>query len=105
MKANSFGRCDECGEVFEDVFPNRTTGRASAGLDFPFRQLGYYGGFIDDMPWELWRDEENFHLCHDCAVKLLSALPNIFKKIQILFPHGTHSAEKNTCPMCVPALN
>ena len=105
MGVKSSGRCDECGEVFDDVFPNRKCGRSSSGLDFPFRQLGYYGGFIDNVPWEQWLDEEDFHLCHDCCVKLLNALPNLFKKIQNLFPLGTHQAEKNICPMCYIAQN
>ncbi len=51
--------------------------------------LGHYGGFTDCLP-EAQRNDEDWgdylvHLCHDCCVKMLEALPGLAHHI---FPTG-----------------
>ena len=64
----------------------------SIGHDF----LGHYGGFSDNFP----PDENGLaHLCHDCCVLMLNALPGLAK---FLFPNGGggHSSQFSDPPCC-----
>jgi hypothetical protein len=49
--------------------------------------LGHYGGFTDCLPDAHDDDMSDYlvHLCHDCCVKMLEALPGLAQRI---FPTG-----------------
>lgn len=65
------------------------------GLLFPFQDVGYYGGFTDNEPWEKER-QEPFKLCHDCVVNVLNAVPELAKKIT----PGHHPSPTQEAPCC-----
>jgi hypothetical protein len=72
--------CDSCGAERECDSANPTL--ISDGLILPFRSLGYYGGFVDDFPWEELDDlTEVFNICGDCVVTMLRALPGVAQKL------------------------
>ena len=58
--------------------------------------LGHYGGFSDNFPC----DEEEAHLCHDCCLKMLEALPGLAKH---LFPNGGGHPNMNGSGIEVPS--
>jgi hypothetical protein len=49
--------------------------------------LGHYGGFTDCLPDAQDDDLNDYlvHLCHDCCIKMLDALPGLARRI---FPTG-----------------
>lgn len=72
-------KCDECGEeqpaTQQDNYPD-------GGWSLPYETFGYYGGFDDNIGVLLGEDKPNdFILCHDCVVKLLTALPVLGAKL------------------------
>ena len=94
-----FRKCSGCDKSVETDTVNTT--RPVAGLDFPFRAMGYYSGFTDCMPWEEFKDEEDFVICHDCVVKVLSVLPAIREKISEAYGRGLHpTINSDDSPCC-----
>jgi hypothetical protein len=72
----------ECDSVNEHLI--------SRGLVVPFRDMGYYGGFVDDEPWEPWdRATEEFNICEDCVRTMLRALPGLARKVAARYPDET----------------
>lgn len=53
------------------------------GLSFDLVNLGFYGGFWDNFPTN--GREGLAHICHDCSVVFMRALPGLAKKI---LPNG-----------------
>ena len=54
------------------------------GWSFNYLTLGHYGGFTDcipDMNVEYNDYDYIVHLCHDCCVRMLEALPGLAKLI------------------------
>lgn len=49
------------------------------GWSFNYCDLGHYGGFTDCIP-DAGKDYK-VHLCHDCCVRMLDALPGLAKLI------------------------
>lgn len=71
------------------------------GWSLGHRYLGHYGGFSDDFPPE---EKQTAHLCHDCCVLMLNALPGLAK---FLFPaeysghpNANHSKGGISVPSC-----
>lgn len=67
--------CNECGKeqpaTQQDNLPD-------GGWALPYETFGYYGGFDDNIEVLLGSERPtDFLLCHDCVVKLLTALPNL----------------------------
>lgn len=65
--------------------------------------LGHYGGFSDNFPCDernLSTDKQYAHLCHDCCVKMLEALPGLAK---YLFPNGGGHPNINGSGIDVPS--
>ena len=61
------------------------------GWVMDFENFGYYGGFTDDVDVLLGdRKSRNWHLCHDCIVKLLNLFPALAKTINA----GQHPSEE-----------
>lgn len=74
-------KCSEC----ENFYPtNQQDGKLiDYGWTFNHLALGYYGGFTDSVPDDLydWDDDKyNVYLCHDCCIKIIQALPKTFEK-------------------------
>jgi hypothetical protein len=61
----------------------------SRGLVIPFRDMGYYGGFVDDTPWVEWSEDEAFNICEDCVRVLLRTLPGLARKVAARYPDET----------------
>ena len=51
--------------------------------------MGYYGGFVDDAPWEPWGEDEAFNICEVCVRALLRALPGLARKVADRYPDET----------------
>lgn len=78
--------CDNC------ATPAPTTQQQGHYIDygwsFNWLHFGHYGGFTDCLPD---KDEDSdsgryfAHLCHDCCVKMLEALPGL---AALVFPEG-----------------
>jgi len=79
--------CDSCGVVHECDSVNEHL--ISRGLVVPFRDMGYYGGFVDDAPWEPWGEDEAFNICEVCVRALLRALPGLARKVADRYPDET----------------
>lgn len=47
------------------------------GWSFNYNSLGHYGGFTDCIPDD--GIDYRVHLCHDCCVRMLEALPGLAK--------------------------
>lgn len=92
-------KCDACGEHVDSEsintrFPDR-------GLVFPFRELGYYGGYTDNEPWEAINGAEMLKICHDCVVKMLDAVPGLASRIAELYGTGLHpTSNADGTPCC-----
>lgn len=73
--------CSECGTHYPS---HQQEGRfIDYGWSFNYLTLGHYGGFTDCVPdrGDDWDDEKYIvHLCHDCCLKLIRALPSVFRK-------------------------
>lgn len=68
--------CDVCGKEQQPVFDDRPD-VFDSGISMPFRALGYYGGFVDNEPWEELKDDEVWRWCHDCIVGFLRSYPQL----------------------------
>lgn len=81
-------KCTACGidkpMVDEHIFDARQAGTGiDSGLEIDVTMSGYYGGFVDCVPLNLFDDDysrENakhlkWDLCHDCVVKMLETFP------------------------------
>lgn len=71
--------CNECGQeqptTQQDHYPD-------GGWALPYESFGYYGGFDDNIEVILGSERPtDFILCHDCVVKLLTALPGLGAKL------------------------
>jgi hypothetical protein len=77
--------CDSCGVARECDSVNENL--ISEGIVLPFRELGYYGGFVDDVPWVEWDDEtELFNICGKCVLVMLRALPGLGMRLAARYP-------------------
>lgn len=92
--------CDGCGETVPAEGCN--THLPDSGLCFPFREMGYYGGFTDNLPWEPVEKNEMFLLCHACVVKFFDALPALANKIFAQYGGAIHHPTINSdgTPCC-----
>jgi hypothetical protein len=77
--------CDSCG--VERECDSANSNLISDGLTLPFRALGYYGGFIDDWPFDPMKDEELLNICASCVTALLNALPGLKARLAEMYPH------------------
>lgn len=77
--SNETKACSECGQA-------RGAGQQFGnfidyGWSINFIMLGHYGGFTDCIPDpDMTEDDYMIHLCHDCCLKMIEALPNAFGK-------------------------
>jgi hypothetical protein len=101
-------RCDNCAS------PAPTTQQDGDFIDYGWSidwlSLGHYGGFTDCLP-DSQDDEPNryiAHLCHDCCLKMLDAMPGL---AALIFPQGggghpnmnEHDSDNGTAtPPCCP---
>lgn len=61
--------------------------------------LGHYGGFSDNFP----SDGKLAHLCHDCCVKMMEALPGLAKYLFANYgghPNAKHDDRGISVPSC-----
>ena len=76
MTEDEYIQCNGCNRLVKSAgFGNPNA--PDNGWHLPVKILGYYGGFTDDIldiNQDLW--ESALAICHDCVVKMLSALPN-----------------------------
>lgn len=71
--------CDECGK---EQPTTQQTHYPDGGWALPYETFGYYGGFDDNIEVALGSERPtDFVLCHDCVVKLLTALPGLGEKL------------------------
>ena len=70
--------CSECGATHSAS--QQSGNYLDYGWSFNFLSLGHYGGFTDCIPdTDKTEDDYVIHLCHDCCLKMIEALPNSFK--------------------------
>ena len=89
--------CNGCGENFpagvQGKFTNDPNGLPDNGWSFSLEWLGYYAGFTD----YLGSDEPlSVFVCHDCIVKVLTALPQLGKRVG----QGAHPSPTPDKPCC-----
>jgi hypothetical protein len=73
--------CSECGTLCPTT--QQQGNFIDYGWTFNYLALGYYGGFTDCVPdgSDDWDDEKYIvHLCHNCCLKLIRALPGVFQE-------------------------
>lgn len=80
--------CNGCGFDFANYFHPHDTA-IDNGWVMKYSDFGYYSGFTDCVP------EGEWHLCHDCVVKLLTVFPRLGKT----FSNGEHPYTGST-PCC-----
>jgi len=95
---NKMVRCHGCElehpATQQDKFPDN-------GWVLPYSEFGYYGGFSDDIGVLLGnRPTQSWILCHDCVVKMLTALPLLGQ----FFHAGQHPCSGDV-PCCNWAWN
>ena len=73
--------CSECGAA------NNASQQHGSYIDYGWSfnalQLGHYGGFTDNWPGRYTEPDDPrylIHLCHDCCLKMIEALPNAFRE-------------------------
>lgn len=71
---NNMKPCTNCG--VNNATSQQSGNYIDYGWSFDAINLGYYGGFTDCLPSED-RSSGTVHLCHDCCVRLIEALPGL----------------------------
>ena len=80
-------KCDGCAK---DLTISRITEMPLRGMVFDLNSTGHYGGFTDFLG-----NGKVFTLCHDCSLRLLTALPVIAEAL----PKGLHPSDTDD-PCC-----
>lgn len=92
MNGNGTVRCDACGELTPAV---NKPDLPEHGLSINVPSMTYYAGFTDLLPGDLTEQEERFHICHDCSVRLMRTFPALGARIGF----GGHPCDDET-PCC-----
>lgn len=80
--------CDECGGYFPAT--QQDGHYIDGGLSLDLLNMGHYGGLWDNFPP---RGREGLvHLCHDCSVNMIRALPNLAKRVIGGHPNWVHNS-------------
>lgn len=86
--------CSECGCAQDN--PGQQEKLFDGGIGFRPKDMGYYGGFTDNDPWENPKDEDYVVLCHDCSLRLVRSFPSIARAMGINAGHPCDE-EKACC--------
>lgn len=88
--------CHGCGEHVPGESINE--GLPDAGLSIDFEGSGYYGGFVDNHPWETDPNKKMgmVNLCHGCVSRMMSVLPALAKRLG----NGHHPSLTEDKPCC-----
>ncbi len=91
--------CSECGA--SQPTSQQEGSLIDYGWSFNQLALGHYGGFTDCIPDgnDEWDDPKYIvHLCHDCCIKMIRALPRVFEKA--LGDMGCHPGDVRNKSCC-----
>lgn len=70
-------KCDNCG--LESPTTQQDGNFIDGGLSVDLLNMGHYGGMWDNFPFD--GNDRLVHICHDCSVTFLRALPGLAKLV------------------------
>lgn len=82
MTGTTAKRCDNCGS--EAPASQQSGHYIDDGWSLNYLSLGHYGGFTDCIPDpDTHYDDDRYysHLCHDCCVVMMRAMPGLARQI------------------------
>ena len=88
--------CDNCGA--EAPATQQDGNFIDGGWVVVHRSLGFYGGFSDPFPEE--DETTEAHLCHDCCVIMMRAMPGLARRIVPGHPNLNDGEGTEVPPCC-----